>query len=205
MTIYTWPDTRAAQPRTMQWRVVDDLQRMSESPLSGFTQTVSMPGARWGWMMEFGDHSSAYRDQVEAFLLRLSGREHRVALWDIKRRAPRGTCNLSGVTLGAAAAQFATVLSLAGCGSGKTLLAGDWVGLAGGQLVRVVADATADGAGAMAVEIRHMLRTALGSGAAVTLDRPTALYVLTESGISLPRGAGRTEPGFAIDLVEVFA
>lgn len=205
MTTYTWPDTRDAAPRSAQWRVVDNLQRTSESPLSGYTQTISMPGARWGWSLEFGDHRSDLRQEVEAFLLRLSGREHRVALWDFKRRVPRGTCNLSGVTLGAAAAQFATSLQLAGCGANKTLVAGDWIGLATGQLVRVVANATADAGGAMTVEVRHMLRTAAASGSAVTLDRPTALYVRTASGLDMPRGPGRHEPGFAVDFVEVFA
>lgn len=86
-----------------------------------------------------------------------------------------------------------------------TLLAGDWLGLTGGQLVRVVADATANDAGAMTVEVRHMLRAAVASGTAVTLDKPTALYVRTEAGIMLPRMAGNFEPGMSLDLVEVFA
>ena len=205
MTTYTWPDTRDAAPRSAQWRVVDNLQRSSESPLSGYTQTISMPGARWGWTLEFGDHRSDLRQEVEAFLLRLSGREHRVSLWDFKRRVPRGTCNLSGVTLGAAAAQFATSLQLAGCGANKTLVAGDWIGLATGQLVRVVANATANGAGVMSVEVRHMLRLAAASGSPVVLDKPTALYVRTESGLTMPRQPGRAEPEFAVQFEEVFA
>lgn len=205
MTIYTWPNTRAGLPRSAQWRVVDNLQRASESPLSGYTQTVSMPGAKWGWVLDFGDHDDARRQDVEGFLLRLSGREHRVSLWDLKRPRPRGTCNLSGVTMAATAAQFATSLQLMGCGAGKTLLGGDWIGLAAGQVVRVVANATADGSGLMTVEVRHMLRAAASSGSAVTLDRPSALYVLTESSLTVPRQPGRVQPGFTVEFVEVFA
>jgi hypothetical protein len=206
MTIYAWPTTRAFLPATAQLRVIDNLQRSSESPLSGYTQTLSMPGARWGWDFDFGAHDLASRAQVEAYLMRLSGREHRVRLWDFKQPRPRGTINLSGVTLSAAAAQFATTLALAGCGAAKTLLAGDWLTVATGQLVRVVGGSgLADGAGLMTVEIRPMLRLALSSGSAVTLDTPTALFVRTEAGLSLPRAAGDGVPGFSVGFAEVFA
>lgn len=205
MTIYTWPTTRHFTPATAQWRVIDTLQRSSESPLSGYTQTLSMPGARWGWAFDFGAHGVAQRAEVEAYLLRLNGREHRARLWDIKQPRPRGTCSLGGVTLAIAAGQFSTSLALAGCGVGGTLLPGDWLGTASGQLVRVVVGAVADGAGLMTVEVRHMLRTALASGSAITLDAPTALYVRTDAGLSMPRRAGNAEDGFSIEFAEVFA
>lgn len=205
MTIYAWPTTRAFLPHTAQLRVIDNLQRTSESPLSGYTQTLSMPGARWGWDFDFGAHDQASRAKVEAYLLRLSGREHRVRLWDFKQPRPRGTINLGAVSLGAAAAQFATTLPLSGCGAGKTLLAGDWLAVATGQLVRVVADAVADAGGLMTVEIRPMLRLALSSVSAVTLDSPTALFVRTEAGLTLPRSAGDAVPGFSVGFAEVFA
>ena len=377
MTTYAWPNTRQFVPQLAELRVVDNLQRLHESPLSGYTQTQSMPGARWGWGYTFPDQESADRQAMEAYLLRLSGREHRVQLWDHKRPRPRGSIALSGVTLGAAAAQFATSLVLAGCvgsnrilngsfevdtdangladrwaryssgtvgalsqsrstgivwggsysqnlvadslgatssdrqgitaavigasalagvavtissrvlgtagtqyslevywrdgggtiigsiisapltltgveqaisaagacpagtasadlyayqhsasagavglyvdlvrveagaavgtGGESTLLAGDWLGLATGQLVRVVADATATDAGAMTVEVRHMLRQAATSGSAVTLDRPTALYMRAEAGLTMPRQPGPAEPGLSVDFVEAFA
>ena len=378
MTTYTWPTSRHFVPATHELRVVDNTQRTVESSLSGYVQTNAMPGARWGWGMDFTAHTQAQRAEVEAYLLRLSGRQHRVQMWDLRNPRPRGSIGLTGVTLGATAAQFATSLTLAGCrganavlggsfevdgnadnvgdgwarysngttgaltaglnsitgvttgvysqevfaaalgatsvdrngivqlaapvthlagsavtafcsiagtagtslmlyvvwkdaggsavgsdifqsitangaqqsisiagacpgaarladiyvyqhtGSGAaavmlvdsvslvaggfitypspaTLLAGDWLGLTGGQLVRVVADATATDAGAMTVEVRHMLRAAVSSGTAVTLDKPTALYVRTESGLALPRQPGNVDPGLSLDLVEVFA
>lgn len=205
MTVYAWPTTRAFVPATALLRQIDNLQRATESPLSGYTQTLAMPGARWGWSFDFAAHTLADRAALEAYLMRLSGRQHRVLLWDIKQPRPRGTCNLSGVTLSAGAAQFATSLELAGCGANKTLLAGDWLGLTSGQLVRVVVDATASAGGAMTVEVRHMLRTAIASGAAVTLDKPTALFVAVDSGLSLPRTSGRAAPPVSIEFAEVFA
>jgi len=373
MTTYTWPNTPQFVPASAELRVIDTLQRVHESTLSGYVQTQSMPGARWGWAFDMAPQGSAERQALEAYLLRLSGRQHRVQLWDHKQPRPRGSIALTGVTLGASAAQFAESLVLAGCrspdnllsiggmeidtngdgladgwvsyssgtlsglaysraggpdafvqrvlassmggtlassagialadrvpviagqlytisadilgfngtqrieaafydsggsslasggstdwigaglgydrrsisvtspagaatmqlwiymhsGTGAspeiridrvqvaagtttawgvaTLLAGDWLGLAGGQLVRVVEDAAATAGGAMTVAVRHMLRSAATSGSAVTLDRPTALYVRTESGLAMPRMPGLAEPGLSLDFVEVFA
>lgn len=377
MTTYAWPTTRHFVPATHELRVVDNTQRTVESSLSGYVQTNAMPGARWGWGMDFTPHTQAQRAELEAYLLRLSGRQHRVRLWDMRNPRPRGNIALAGVTLGAAAAQFAATLVLAGCQpasnlvknssfevdsnadgladewsvaqsgsvSGRavyssttaavhglrtqqidtsslgatesdyvlvrqfvpasasparpysaavsflasvgckvsiriqyrlagafvsevftqvtatgasqrisvtgaptgaadeielqirqaampgavgtsifidavqlnagdaldgytaraTLLAGDWLGLTGGQLVRVVADAEATDAGAMTVEVRHMLRSAVASGSAVVLDKPTALYVRTEAGLAMPRQPGHVDPAMSVEFVEVFA
>ena len=377
MAIYDWPTGRTFMPQQSELRVVDNTQRSLESPLSGYVQTLSMPGARWGWGFDFGAHDLAERAALEAMLLRLSGRQHRVRLWDMKQPRPRGSIQTGGVTLAAAAAQFATTLQLAGCvganrllggsfefdsnadgladgwsrysagtagalthsrstsivwdaaysqnlvaaslgatsadrqgiardistiaglagsavtfscrllgtagaranielywrdgggtilgsiiggplllngdyqaivasgtcpvgavsaslylyqhsapagavglfldlvrveqgsvvgsGGAATLLAGDWLGLAAGQLVRVVSDAVANDAGVMTVEVRHMLRAAAASGSAVTLDKPTALFVRTESGLAMPRMAGQAAPEMSTEFVEVFA
>lgn len=371
MSTYDWPTSRVFVPGMAELRVIDNTQRSLESPLSGYVQTISMPGARWGWGFDFPAQNIADRSALEGYLLRLSGREHRVRLWDLKRPRPLGNIATSGVTLGAAAAQFASSLALAGCraarnllsnpgfeldsnadgvadgwsaltsgsvgtvtrelvtaapntgtgglcqriistalnglvgigqsvavspgvtyslsvtqltspgidlsvemawyasggayistsvstvaGTGTvgrrsvtgvapagaataslglylsstsgglaqtyldnvqlevgaateygpaTLLAGDWIGLTGGQLVRVVADATATDAGAMTVEVRHMLRSAVASGSAVTLEKPTALYVRTDSSLAMPRQPGGVEPEMSVEFVEVFA
>lgn len=205
MAVFDWPDTRTFVPQRTEWRIVDTLQRASESQLSGYVQTLAMPGAKWGWAFDFAAHAPAERRDLEAYLLRLNGREHRVRLYDIKHQRPEGTINLSGVTVRDVAAQFATTLVLAGCTAGSTLLAGDWFGVASGQLLRCVADATADGAGVMTVEFRHMLRAALSAGGTVTLYRPTALYVRTDAGLAVPRIGGQAMPGFSVEFTEVFA
>lgn len=205
MTTYTWPTTRHFRPSETVLRIYDNAQRVAESPLSGDVQTLSMPGARWGWDITLSGASGDELASIEAFLVRLSGREHRVSLWDFKRPRPRGTCNTSGVTLNSTAAQFATTLSLAGCGASKTLLAGDWLGLSSGQVVMVVADATANGSGVMSVEVRQMLRAQVSSGASVTLEKPTALYVRTDSNLAQMRNGNVTQEPVAMSFVEVFS
>lgn len=378
MTTYTWPDgVTALTPEAMRWRQLHN-NRASVSPLSGYTQTGSLPGMRWGVSLDFPAQPVSQRRALEGHLTRLSGMEHRVSLFDFARRTPRGNAQLSLVTLGAAPAQFATSLTLAGLraapnvlrygsfeldanadgladgwarytngtvgalttsrssgiithgaysqylaaaslgatstdrqgvlrsgdnvallaggncvatavvlgtlnssgtltvvffdagavqvgsitgtaalttgvqtltASGacpatavtaqvyvyqhtntggspsfyvdgvqleaglvatpyagySTLLSGDWLGLSNGQRVQVVADATADDAGAATVEIRAPLRAALSNGAAVTLDKPTSLFILSEPTLEVPYGAANVCPPFSVNLVEVFA
>lgn len=204
MSVYTWPDAPWAVPSATELRVVDTLQRVSESPLSGAVQTLSMPGARWGWGYDFDAQPHDARMQLEAWLIGLSGRQHRVRLWDTKRTRPRGSINLSGVTTSGSAAQFAEQLTLQGCGAGKTLLMGDWLATPT-QLLRCTEDAVANGSGVMVVKVRHMLRAAVASGTAITLDKPTALYIRTEANLAARRELWTVEPPLACEFVEVFA
>lgn len=206
MTTYAWPTERWALPQAMELRVVDNLQRWSESPLSGYVQTLAMPGARWGWAMDFAGQRVEDRAKLEAYLMRLQGMQHRVSLYDLKNPRPAGTINLSGVTTSGTAAQFATSVNLQGCGANTTLKAGDWFGIPSGQLLRCTADFTANGSGVMTgVTFTPMLRAALSSGAAITLDKPTALYVRTEPGLSVPRTPGRVALPMSVEFMEVFA
>lgn len=202
MTTYAWPS--AYVPQTAALRVIVNA-RHNTSGENGVSQTVTRPGSRWGWSITMPPMRSAARADFEGWLTGLSGMEHRISTWDWKRPVPRGTCNLTGVTLGAAADAFATSVALAGCGNAKTLLRGDWIGFANGQLCRVAADATSDSGGAMTVHIRHALRSGLASASAVTLNKPTALYVLAEPTLELPLIPGPSEPVFGFDIVEVFA
>jgi hypothetical protein len=204
MTTYSWPSGRSFVPQRSNLRILNN-GRENASPATGASQTVTQPGSKWGWSIVMKAMSVADREDFEGFLVGLSGREHRISTHDWKHPTPRGNCNLTGVTLAASAAQFATSVQLTGCGAAKTLKRGDWFGFSTGQLVRVIADATADGSGVMTVNFRHSLRAAISSGAAVTLDRPTALYILTDAALEFPRRPGRAEESFGFDLVEVFS
>lgn len=201
MATYNYPAGNAYLPGRISLRPENNNQ-VSVSPLNGFAQTSSLPGARWGWSIEWSNARAADRPLLEGMLIQLSGREHRLRLYDFKRQQPLGTINTSGVTA-SAAAQFANTITLNGCGAGATLLAGDWFAV-GGQLLMCVVSATANGSGVMTVEFRHLLRAAVAGGAAVTLIRPTALYILTQSSLDFPRVGGNAEPPVSADFVEVF-
>lgn len=202
MTVYAWPQSAAFLPETMDWGPVDN-DRAFESQLSGSVQTTSLPGTRWVVMLNFPWQKNDERPQLEAFLAKCR-REHRIALWHVKRPTPRGTCNLTGVTLGADLAQFASQAQLAGCGNGATLLAGDMLGLPGNLLLMVAEDATADAFGAMTVKFTHMARTEHAAGTAVTLDKPAAQFIVQGRLPGMPADSANYPP-VSVELMEVFA
>lgn len=204
MSIYEWPSTNAfrwAGQATLH--VIDNTQRIFESPTSGDTRTKSMPGARWAWEFSLPAENHDDRRAIEGYMVRLSGRIHRVRLWDQMRPTPLGTINMSGVTLASSSAQFSQSLVLAGCGNSKTLLAGDWLSV-GGQLFMSAEDAQSNAGGQMAVEVRQMTRAIIASSSAVQLIKPTALYIRTEGTLSLPRVAQHTQLDANLSFVEVF-
>lgn len=200
MSTYDWPTARAFQPREMAL-VVRHNQAQSVSALSGYTQTLSRPGARWGWRMQFSSNTLEERRQVEGYVLRLAGREHLVRLWDMRYPRPAGNCNLAGVTVASAAAAFARSMAIQGCGAGRQLLAGDWFSV-NGQLLRMAADATANGSGQMTIYFEHMLRAAVSPGAALVLDKPTSNYSLAASELEFPRIPGLSSAPFSLEFTE---
>lgn len=140
--------------------------------------------------------------------LRLRGHINRLAMHPAAHPVPRGTMR-GTLTLAApiaAGADTATITGGAGQ-AGRTLLAGDWlqigVGLGSSQLVRIAANATANGSGVIAVQFDHVARLAFASGAAVTWDRPLGYWLRTEPddewGYTGRRGSQQS-----IDLVEAF-
>lgn len=206
MTTYAWPTGPQYVPQSMTWGIAHN-QRASTSPLSGYTQTSSVPSPRWLVSMTFSEQPWAWRRLLEAFLLKLSGMEHRVQLYDMGPSGsfglPSGTINTSGVTLSSSAAQFATSLALTGCGASKTLLAGDKLSV-GGQILANIDDTTASGGGTMTITVRPPLRAAASSGASVTLSKPVALFVLADPKLEFGR-RGPTTDQLTVEFVEVFA
>lgn len=117
--------------------------------------------------------------EVESFLESLKGYENKVALWNRSRPIPLGTMR-GAMALAEPAAQGATVLQIVATGeAGKTLLKNDWLGLGAGltqQVVKLAADAVADVDGVITVATTTPLRNAFPAGAAVTWDKPKALF-----------------------------
>jgi hypothetical protein len=174
-----------------------------DSPFSSQSAELSHP--LWTVLLTPARYNRAEYAQWESLLLQLDGRQNQLALWHIDRPQPRGT--MRGVmTLNGAHAAGATTLNIsAGAGeAGKTLLAGDHLGLGSGtsqQVCKVQADATADGSGNITVQVRAALRTAFVTGSAVTWDKPKALFRRTDSRTSMRHQRGGVD-GTSLDLVE---
>ena len=208
MSTYTWPAGIAYTPLSADWWLVGS-DITTRSVLGAGQQTSAVPGAVWSAVLNFSPDSDARRHALLGFLRGLNGKEHRVALWDMRKfsaagvqGSPSGTIATSGLTLSAAAAQFASSVSIAGCGAGATLAAGDMFKV-GGQLIENTALATANGSGVMTVAVPQRLRAAAASGAAVTVVKPTALFVLKEPFHALRERARYT--AFSVEFEEVYA
>jgi hypothetical protein len=143
----------------------------------------------------------------ESLLLRLRGRNNHFAMYDEARPVPRGTMR-GALTLSGAHAAGATSLVITG-GAGqaaKTLLTGDWMqvgtGVGTSQLVKAMADSTANGSGVITVQIEPPLRRAFGSGAGVTWDRPVTYYKAAASMSQWEYVTTYLQSGFAFDGLE---
>ena len=185
-----------------------DLSEMSES--TGAAQDRALGPPRWRLSIAAPSVLSIESSAVwEALILKLRGRVNHLSAWDIMKPAPRGTMR-GTMTLSGTHAQGVTVLNVtAGAGqAGTTLLAGDWLQVGsgtGGQLFKVVADATANGAGLIAVTVEPPVRPLGGfaGSTAVTWDKALGHYKMT----SPSPGWGyvpsvNAQSGFALDLME---
>jgi hypothetical protein len=144
----------------------------------------------------------------EAVLLQLRGGVNHLSMYDPVRTAPQGTVRGTLTLNGSHSAGVTAISVTAGVGqSGLTLKAGDWLqigtGLGTSQLVKVMADATVNGSGVIALTVEPPLRTAFSTGAAVTWDKPLAYY--KQQGTpqwSYRPGMRMRQGGFALDLLE---
>lgn len=208
MSTFDWPLSAGFLPE--QFNLTPESRTLStESILSGSVQTSGIPGTRYKCNMILPSASSADRAAVEGYLSRLNGREHRVRLWHFTRYGiggfgyPMGTINQSGITIATSASQFATTLSLAGCGAGKTLQAGDFFSV-GGQLFINPETVVSNGSGVIVLPMVSRLRTALSVGQGVTVVRPTAVFVLDKNGFTSSHVPGSNQP-IGLDFTEVFS
>ncbi|KQQ90389.1 phage tail tape measure protein [Massilia sp. Leaf139] len=140
----------------------------------------------------------------QVLMMQLRGRTNQLALWNFGRPVPRGT--MRGAMTAGATAQGATSMTVTASGqASKTLLAGDLLGFGAGltqQVVMVTADATSNASGVITVSFEPALRSALSAGAAVTWDRPKALFRRTESKAGWEHEPGGIVRGMSISLLE---
>lgn len=229
MTVYAWPDLADWKASRFELRVVPNL-RVHTGPYTPTVQVIDLLGERWAARIDLPPTENPINIAArEAYFDRLKGAAHQISLWHLKLRAPQGTLRDGGTVgitntagqalnvvntvggalslvsgtpvLAFAVAQLANTASLR-CAPGKTLRAGDPYGLAG-QLVRIMADATADGAGLMAIEFQPRARALWPAFSVGVWDRPTANFML-KSGDGVPTV---WNPGFAegasFELIEV--
>lgn len=200
MTVYALPAW--FKPSRFELRLLPNL-RTWVGPYTPTVQTVDLLGERWASKLELPPEVDAVIGAArEAYWDRLKGTMHQIAMPHMRLLVPQGTMR-GTPTLAAGVAQLANTATLAGCGAGATLRAGDMLGI-GGQLVRVMADAVANGSGQMDIEFQPRARTAWASGSAVTWNAPTANFALKSAdGVPTVWAPGMVD-GISIELIEVW-
>jgi len=201
MTTLTFP-ALSRDPHTWTWRKISNTQTF-ESPLTRGVQTLALPGARWACAATWESLLPADAALLRAFLAKLQGTAGRFYLGNLAHRLPRGTA--AGTPLVAGASQTGKTMATDGWTPGATLLAGDFIGYNGGAELRmVVADATADGVGAMSISLDEPIRVSPVDNASITTTSPTCIMRLSGD-----EAAWNYSPGgfasFSLDAVEVFA
>lgn len=175
MAILDWPATIPA-PSECQWALLSATQSFT-SPLSGAVQTLELPGARWSARLRWEWLTREEAAALRAFLARLRGAAGRFRLHDHGAPTPRGSA--AGAPVVAAGSAGTTLLTGGWTASAAgVLLAGDYVGLATGQMCLVVADVSASAAGTATLSVEPPLRTVPATGSALVLTRPAAVMRL---------------------------
>jgi hypothetical protein len=176
MTAIAWPTLTRSAPEEFSLTLESNTQ-VSTSPLSKSVQTVEMPGARWKVSFTLRNLQEEDTSLLQGVGARLRGRAGRLEIYNFARPVPRGTA--SGTPLVKGASQTGTSLIIDGMAVGGTLLIGDYFSV-NGELKIVVANASANGAGEMTVTFEPPLRASPADNAPVTLNKPTATFMLDE-------------------------
>lgn len=153
---------------------------------------------------ELIDPSDAVRWRVLLHALR--GRVNHLAVYNRMNPVPKGTARGAWTATVTAEPGATTMTVTAGVSQvGKTLLAGDWIGVnqdgGGRQLLHVQADTAVAGDGRMTVVFEFSLRIAVPAGSAIVWDHPTCLMKATE-GETTWSGMKNNEGGFSLSLME---
>lgn len=135
----------------------------------------------------------------------LRGRVNHLAVHDRLNSEPRGTARGVWTAGGAVAGAASMQIAIGSAQAGKTLLAGDWIGVnqqsSGRQLLHVQSDAVADGNGTLTVIFEPVLRIPVALGSAVVWQRPTCLMKSQSDTDSWSVSKGK-QGGFSLDLLE---
>lgn len=185
MTTFAFPTLSIGPSDVDFWQ--DAPAQEFTSSFDGSVQTAELAGsAAWRFVASWPTLIEADARLVDGWLAQLRGNANRFTSYNWRRPVPTGTISLSGVTTSSSLSVGSTSVSLAGCGNTKTLLIGDMLGINGELKMVVATDKTSDAGGAIsAVTFEPPMRAAIASGAAVTLDKPTAQFKI-EGGAPRP-------------------
>lgn len=183
MTVLTIPS--APKPAEVRFGLQSNTQAFV-SPLSGATQTLEMPGARWFGRWKLPPMDEAETGPWKSFLLKLRGQAGRFYGFDhihVRRGAGGGTPLVKG------AGATGTTLPTDGWPFSTTVLKeGDYFAFdtpdGKRELKMAVTDAVTNGAGEVSITFEPPIRTSPADNAAIILADPSAIMMLRDPSIA---------------------
>ena len=158
-------------PATNTFELVSNT-RTYQSPLTNAVQTASRKGSLWKASLQFNNLSGDNRQEMQAFLVKLNGQQHRFTLHDhsfTRRGSGGGTLLVNG------GGQSGTSLVCNGASASITnyLRAGDYISFSN-ELHMVVADTNSDASGNVTLSIAPPIRKVPSSGVVVDYAAPVS-------------------------------
>lgn len=195
MTTFTFP---SITPTTSTFELVSNT-RTYQSPLTNAVQTSSRKGSLWRASLQFSNLSGDARQEMQAFVVKLNGQQHRFTLHD-HSYTRRGTGGGSLVVNGGSQSGTSLVCDGATASVTNYLRAGDYISF-NNELHMVVADTDSDSSGNVTISIAPPIRKTPSDNASVDYTAPV-------SGVFMLAGPASwdTQPGiyssFNIEAVE---
>ena len=171
-------------PSTVSFGIKHNTQ-INVSTLSGATQTIEIPGARWVATMSFDSLEPAEARLMASFLTKLRGASGRFKLYDYSHPTHAGTGSVPvAVLVSGTVLQGDTSINTTGWATitpGEILLKeGDYIQLEGNEVKMVSADVVSNGTGAQAITFEPPVRTPPSALSSVVITNCTAIMLLSE-------------------------
>lgn len=202
MATLNWPSGREFDPREFSFGVSVPKSRFGAF-FSGQVQSVSHLAERLVATLTLPPCDGAAGARREAFFMEVMDRGHWLRLGHFQRPEPLGTLRGAPV-LAAPAVRGATSIQVS-TSPGATLLPGDPLGAASGQLLLTgYQGAVADGAGLMTVPLALPLRAVLALSTGLAWARPTATFELAGTSVDLAYGRGAWQRELQLSFREAY-
>lgn len=199
MATYAWPTGPEFEPRELSFGA--SLPHSAHvAPFTGNTSSIGHLSDRLRCTITLPPCDGRAGQAREGFFLAVASGGHFLQLGHPHRLLPQGT--LRGLPVSPGAVAGARVLPITAA-AGATLVVGDVLGVAG-QLVMVgPIGATADGAGAMSVQLAVPLVTAVPAASAVTWQAPVGRWELVlDQALSVRYGRGAWQRELELTLLQ---
>lgn len=173
-----------------------------QSPLSGSTQRLSLPGARWEATYTLTPHNKSEAGVILAFLVSLDGSANSFYGFDPDRKTPQGTGN--GTPLVNGGSQVGSTLVTDGWANSETVLkAGDYFQV-GNELKMITEDITSDGSGNATLVFKPVLRSSPADNASIITTNPKCIMRLVDDNQAGWDTNLNSLYGFTFSAVETF-